>query len=187
MQTNISAHANELVSPLAQKAAEVSTSSLLSLGSGIIALVATAAVAGFFYAYSSSVMFGLNATAPDVALRAMQAINAEVRNSIFAMGFFGSAVFLLAAMAIMFIKSEPGAALWFGAAAVVYIGGGFILTMAVNVPMNEALAIVDVSALPDPATTWANYEAPWTFWNHVRTGFSLLSVVFAGIGLWSLR
>lgn len=183
MQKQISNEANLALLATANDTA----SSFISLGFGIAALVATAAVAGFFYAYSSSVMFGLNAVAPDVALQAMQGINAEVRNPIFAVGFFGSVLLLLAATIVMLIQGNTMSAIWFAAAAATYIAGGFVLTMAINVPMNEALSVVDVAALTDPALTWAEYEGPWTFWNHVRTGFSLLAVALAGLGIWTLR
>ncbi|MEO0498751.1 MAG: anthrone oxygenase family protein [Pseudomonadota bacterium] len=188
MQNSVSAQSDPAILTTAQAAVEHgANANFISLGFGITALIATAAVAGFFYAYSSSVMFGLNVVAPDVALKAMQGINAEVRNPVFALSFFGSAVMLIAATTIMFMQGNTASALWFSAAAITYIAGGFVLTMAINVPMNEALALIDVSSLPDPAKIWVEYENPWTFWNHVRTGFSLIAVAMAGLGLWALR
>ncbi|MEO0637780.1 MAG: anthrone oxygenase family protein [Pseudomonadota bacterium] len=183
MQTHISAAST--VSPHAQPSA--ARVPWFSLSLSVVALVAVAAVAGFFYAYSSSVMVGLNASTPEVALKAMQGINAEVRNPIFALSFFGSAILLPAATALLVVQGSRKAALPLGAASAVYILGGFMLTMVINVPMNEALAVVDVDALPDPAAAWADYAEPWTFWNHVRTVLSLSAVALAGLGIWRLR
>jgi uncharacterized membrane protein len=63
-------------------------------------------------------------------------------------------------------------------ACLFYIGGGFLLTAFVNVPMNDRLAAVDPGA---PARVLARardaYEGPWDFWNGVRTVFSTLSFV----------
>jgi uncharacterized membrane protein len=62
-------------------------------GAGLmVTIILMAAVAGFFYAYQVSVIWGLDAVEPRVAIRAMQGINAEVRNFWFAPSFFGSLV-----------------------------------------------------------------------------------------------
>lgn len=116
----------------------------------VLAIIACAAVAGFFYAYACSVMYGLNDSAPSVALEAMQGINRTVRNPIFALSFFGTALLLPLAATLAFMAGLKKACFGLVLAALAYIGGGFVLTMAVNVPMNNALAVVDVSALTDP-------------------------------------
>jgi uncharacterized membrane protein len=58
----------------------------------MVTIILMAAIAGFFYACQVSVIWGLDAVAPRVAIRAMQGINAEVRNFWFAPTFFGSLV-----------------------------------------------------------------------------------------------
>lgn len=148
-------------------------------GTSMLAVIACAAVAGFFYAYACSVMYGLNDSNATVALEAMQGINRTVRNPIFALSFFGTALLLPVAGVLTFKSGARKAGTVLAVAALAYIGGGFILTMAINVPMNNALALVDVSALPDPAKVWADYEQPWSLWNWVRTGFSFAALVLA--------
>ena len=65
----------------------------------LLALLASALIAGFFYTYSISVMPGLLATDSISAVRAMQGINATIRTPVFAFAFFGALVFpLLAAL-----------------------------------------------------------------------------------------
>ena len=49
-------------------------------------------MAGFFFAYSATVSPGLSDADPDVALRAMQAVNASVRNPAFGFAFWGAHV-----------------------------------------------------------------------------------------------
>ena len=56
-------------------------------------------MAGFFYAFSAVVMPGLSTADPAIAMEAMQAINASVRNIAFAVGFFGAPLACVAAMA----------------------------------------------------------------------------------------
>lgn len=72
----------------------------------------------------------------------------------------------------------------FGVAALVYFFGGLILTMMVNVPMNEALAQVtipdDLQAAQD---IWVAYSSLWQVWNITRTVFSGAALLLTGYGL----
>ena len=149
-------------------------------------ILLTAAIAGFFYAYSSSVMIGLNAANPAVAIPAMQSINATIRNVIFAPSFFGP-VLVGAVLLLTYLAPPRGPSMWLSMAGVaVYAAGGFFLTLTVNVPMNEALA---VAALPlDPgeaARLWSDYSRTWTAWNHVRTFLSFVSLALLVAALMS--
>ncbi len=63
----------------------------------LVSLIFTGAIFGFFYAWVCSTMWGLDAADPRVAIAAMQAMNASVRNAVFAPAFFGTPVVLAAA------------------------------------------------------------------------------------------
>ena len=55
-----------------------------------------------------------------------------------------------------------------------YLLGCLLVTMAVNVPMNNQLAV----AKPDSSgadALWDHYRSRWTLWNHVRTAASLVA------------
>src|SRR3712207_1148289 len=65
-----------------------------------LATLTTGLIAGFFYAYASSVTLGLALLPDEQYIEAMQAINATVRNGVFAFGFFGAVVSLLSALAV---------------------------------------------------------------------------------------
>lgn len=66
----------------------------------ILSLILSAAIFGFFYAWTVSTMWGLDQADPKVAIAAMQAMNANVRNAAFAPAFFGTApMFLITALA----------------------------------------------------------------------------------------
>src|SRR4028118_7780 len=60
-----------------------------------LATITTGLIAGFFYAYACSVTLGLALLPDEQYVEAMQAINATVRNGVFAFGFFGAALSLL--------------------------------------------------------------------------------------------
>ncbi len=147
--------------------------------STFVSIIACAAVAGFFYAYACSVMYGLDDSSAITALEAMQGINRTVRNPIFAASFFGTALLLPLAAVLNFISGAKQASGILAVAALTYIGGGLFLTMSINVPMNEALSVVDVSALKDPGQAWKDYNEPWSYWNWLRTAFSFLALMLA--------
>jgi uncharacterized membrane protein len=149
-----------------------------------LTLILTGAIAGFFYAYTSSVMRGLDAIPAAHAIVAMQGINATVRNWIFAPAFFGAPVAAVVTGALLQWLHLKRAALLMFLAAVIYIAGAFLPTLLVNVPMNETLAMVTVPADPQAADhLWREYSAPWTWWNTLRTLFSLASLLLVGLAI----
>ena len=133
----------------------------------------TGLVAGVFYAYAVSVNLGL-AEQPDAAyVAAMQAINERIENPLFFLSFFGAVLFLLAALAAHFPRPRSGRFWLVTLACALYIGGGFLLTVFVNVPLNEQLARVAANASPgELAGARVAYEGPWSFWNGVRAVLS---------------
>lgn len=153
---------------------------------GLAALLLNAAIFGFFYAWVCSTIWGLNTLDPNVAIEAMQAMNASVRNGVFAPAFFATPFVSFFVAGLAWICGARGAAVCFALAGAVYLGGGMVLTMRVHVPLNEALAQVSLPH-PEAATIWRDYARDWEFWNIVRTGFSGLAVLLSGVGLLALR
>lgn len=149
----------------------------------LLSVLFSGAIFGFFYAWVCSTMWGLDAADPQVAIAAMQAMNASVRNAVFAPAFFGTPV-VLAVTALVLRNRSGSAALAFLMAGVIYAIGGIGVTMAVNVPMNEALAQVDPGV--DSARVWAAYSGPWQFWNQLRMAVSGVALLLAGWGCWRL-
>ncbi|MGI8910426.1 MAG: DUF1772 domain-containing protein [Rubrobacteraceae bacterium] len=150
--------------------------SVLRLIAVIGATVTTGLISGFFYAYACSVTLGTALLPDEQYIAAMQAINATVRNGVFAVSFFGAAALLLLAVVVRLPRPRSVRFALLALACALYIGGGFLLTMLINVPMNEELATVSLDA---PARVLAEaraaYEEPWNFWNGVRTVFSTLA------------
>jgi uncharacterized membrane protein len=144
----------------------------LSLGA---ATLTTGLMSGFFYAYACSVTLGLALLPDEQYIEAMQAINATVRNGVFAFSFFGAVLSLLLALAVHLPRLRTRRFVLMALAAVLYIGGGFMVTFLVNVPMNEELAGVGEAGSAALAQVRADYEGPWNLWNGVRTIFSSLA------------
>ena len=70
--------------------------------------IATAVMAGFFWSFSVVVMDGLRLLPPLEAMRAMQAINAAVRNALFALGFFGTPILCLLVLLALVLPAGRG-------------------------------------------------------------------------------
>ena len=146
----------------------------LTLG---LATLATGLVAGVFYAYAVSVNLGL-AAQPDASYVAtMQAINERIENPVFFLSFFGAVLFLLAALAVHLPKPRSSRFWLIALASALYVVGGFLLTVVVNVPLNEELARVADASAGELARARAGYEGPWNFWNGVRAVLSSLAFV----------
>ncbi len=140
---------------------------LAALGSGLIA--------GVFFAFSSFVMGALARLPPPQGIAAMQSINIVVINPIFMGVFLGTA--LIAAYLAFWAGTHwaDPRALWTMIGAVAYIVGSVGVTMALNVPLNNALAAVD-AASAQGAAEWARYQGAWTLWNTVRGLASLAAL-----------
>lgn len=150
----------------------------------LLSLLLSGAIFGFFYAWVCSTMWGLDAAEPAVAIGAMQAMNESVRNAVFAPAFFGTPFVLIATAILGWLCRMKAASLIFVIAGLLYLSGGMILTMTVNVPMNEALAAV---VIPQDAAEarriWESYSGPWQFWNTIRTIVSGITLALTGIAI----
>ncbi|MFV0373355.1 DUF1772 domain-containing protein [Microbacterium sp.] len=153
----------------------------------VVAAVLVAAIFGFFYAWVCSTLWGLDAADPRVAIEAMQAMNASVRNPVFFVSFFLTPVALAVAALLSWARNARIPAVLFGVAAALYTVGGILLTSTINVPWNEALAMVTVPASVDEAAAiWQEYSGKWQIANLVRTVVSGVCVVLTAIGLLQL-
>ncbi len=142
------------------------------------------AIFGFFYAWVCSTMWGLDDADPRVAIAAMQAMNGSVRNAVFFPVFFLTPVVLGLAAALARRERRRSSAGLLLAAAVVYLAGGLVLTMVVNVPMNETLADLAVPTdLEEARTMWRDYSGRWQLFNQLRTVASGVALGLAGAAL----
>ncbi|PZD70549.1 hypothetical protein C1752_10978 [Acaryochloris thomasi RCC1774] len=129
-------------------------------------------VAGMFFAFSTFVMLALGQRPPSEGIAVMQAINVTVINPWFMIAFLGTAATcLFLAATSLFQWQQPGS-IYLLVGSLLYLVGTLLVTIGFNVPMNDALAIVEPHN-PDAADLWSRYLTNWTFWNHIRTAAAL--------------
>ena len=153
----------------------------------VSSIVFSGAIFGFFYAWVCSTMWGLDQADPRVAIAAMQAMNASVRNAVFFPAFFLTPLVLGVTATVLSVGRQKASGRWFAAAAFVYLVFGLFLTMAINVPMNEALAEIGIPDDVEAARQiWQDYSVRWQIWNQTRAFASSLALVLASIGVLKL-
>lgn len=150
-----------------------------------LAVISCGAIFGFFFAWVSSTMWGLDIADPRIAIAAMQAMNASVRNPAFASVFFGAPIIMLVAALTAYGArySESATTLLIGAA--LYMIGVVAITVSFNVPLNETLAAIEVPRDRDAAHVfWNGYSTPWQAYNQIRTIISGVVLAMAARALY---
>mgnify|MGYP003700691505 CR=1 FL=1 len=139
----------------------------------IAAALSLGLMAGFFFAFSNPTMMGFARADGATFVTAMQLINLEVRNLTFFIAF--AAPLPLAALALL--TSRPR---WPWVTAFLLYAAAVGVTRAVNIPINDAMALWDVANLP---ADWADIRDRWTLANHVRTALSAAGCLAALVGV----
>ena len=148
-----------------------------------LSILAYALVAGVFLAFSDFIMRSLAITNGTGGLEAMQVINREVFRWVFMTLFLGMAGVSIIIAGYAWVGLSGPASMLILMAALVYLFGCFGVTVAFNVPMNEALAGMDLSSDATRDYWQQTYVPRWTFWNSVRTGAAALSAALLLFGL----
>lgn len=133
-------------------------------------------MAGFFFAFSNTVMPGLDLMPGTDAMQAMQNINIAVRNPVFFAIFAGTPILsvALAAMTLM-NRRHRRTGLLLLVTMLIYVVGVVALTASINVPMNRSLALLSLMT----ETDWLAWSGDWTLSNHARTVASVVSLLLA--------
>jgi uncharacterized membrane protein len=124
-------------------------------------------VAGVFAVYAHTVMPGLKATDDRTFVTAFQSLDRAIINPWFmGTGFVGALLFTLAALVTNFGR---GALPWIAVALGLYLVA-FVITIAVNVPLNDAIKSAgNPDQIPDLAAVREHFhETRWAAWNLVR-------------------
>lgn len=141
----------------------------------VFTAVACAAMGGVFFAFSSFVMRSLARLPAPQGIAAMQSMNAVAVTPVFMTALFGTAGACVI-VAIGAVTAWRGVtSVYLLAGSVSYLIGAIGVTIAGNVPLNNALAAVDPE---NGEVIWRRYVRQWTAWNHVRT---ISGLVAAGL------
>lgn len=138
----------------------------------------SAITGGIFYAFSSFVMAALARIPANAGISAMQSINITVINGTFFAVFFGTALLCLAIIALG-LMGFGSLSKWTMIGAGIYLIGTIGVTMILNVPLNDQLAVMDANAAAS-ADVWIAYVRDWSLWNHVRTVAALVAALMLG-------
>lgn len=148
----------------------------------LVSALGCGVVAGVFFAFSTFVMKALGRLPPAQGIAAMQAINVAVLNPWFFAAFFGTAAGCILLAVSSLLRWHETGALYRLIGSALYLVGTILVTIAFNVPRNEALAAVAADTA-DGAIRWTRYIPGWTAWNHVRTVAALAAAAALTIAL----
>ena len=126
-------------------------------------LLLCGAIFGFFYAWVCPTHWGLDQIDPNTAIAAMQAMNASVRNVVFAPAFFATPVVLLASDLLAFGCGNRRAALFYHGRSGLWARWNGA-DHGHKPPLNQALAlIVTPLARAQASAVWSVYSETWQF------------------------
>ncbi|ROT29502.1 DUF1772 domain-containing protein [Micromonospora sp. HM5-17] len=133
-------------------------------------------VTGVFLLYAHTIMPGLRRTDDRTFVGAFQAIDRAIINPIFMACFFGALVLSGVATGLLWNAEHRAPLPWVAGAFLLYLPV-IVITLAVNVPRNDALkAAGDPDQIVDLGRVRRDFdEARWWRWNLVRVGLSVAS------------
>ena len=123
--------------------------------------------AGVLFAFSSFVMRALARVPAPQGIAAMKSINVEAVTPVFMTALFGTGLLCIAVAGWALADWHGSYSPYLVAGGAAYVIGVLGVTMASNVPRNDALARMEPEAA-EAAAYWRRYVREWTAWNHVR-------------------
>jgi uncharacterized membrane protein len=142
--------------PLATSLVVIAATVLTGLATGVIAL------------YAHTIMPGLKKTDDRTFVNAYQNIDRAIINPWFMTTFFGALILIGTACALFLRSDQRSVLVWLIAAFALYLVA-VIITMAVNVPLNDKIKAAGDPARIDVAKVRAAFhESRWVAWNYVR-------------------
>jgi uncharacterized membrane protein len=148
----------------------------------LVTALACGLVAGFFFAFSTTVMKALTRVPESQGLVAMQTINVVVINPLVMLALFGTGLACAVLVIAAFVEWGEPYAVYLLLGSLVYLAGVVVLTFVYHVPRNDALAALDTNDA-GAASHWNRYASTWTAWNHLRTVSALAAAAILTIAL----
>lgn len=150
-------------------------------------LILSATVLGILALYSHTIMPGLRKVDDATFVKSFQAIDRQIINPVFMLQFFLPLV-VLGLAAYYAGKHHLVEGKYIYAALVCYFLA-VIITMAVNVPLNDGIKkLGDVAGGEAAANARTQFqESKWLLFNHMRTALTFISVCFTSAAVWISR
>lgn len=140
----------------------------------IVAAIAAAVLAGVYLAFSVMVMPALRGRPAREAVAVMQAINRYAVRPPFMIVFFGAPLLAVAVIVVELMSGGPNPLRVVGAAVSI---AGFIVTVAANVPINNAVEQLGLQPSKASLEQWPSLAARWTSANTLRGALCALAAV----------
>jgi uncharacterized membrane protein len=138
-------------------------------------------VAGFLFAFAVVVMPGIGKLDDRDFIRAFQVIDGVIQNNqpLFLLVWVGSVPAVVAAAVLGIWELNGADRLLVIAAALVYVLCVQLPTVAINIPMNNALQKLDPDAMDEATRQRArnDFESRWNRWNAIRTACASLASI----------
>lgn len=149
------------------------------------AVTLTGLSAGFFFAWSVSVIPGTLKVSDLTYLETMQSINRAILNPAFFLIFFGSLILLGITSVTEFHSNRLVFGLVLGS-AITYFGGTFGVTALGNVPLNNELDVLELAKMSaEQVESFREYyEVRWNRLHGIRTAFAVIAFLAALLGLY---
>ena len=159
---------------------DISIKSIVMLG----AVTFSGLSAGFFFAWSVSVIPGTLKVGDTTYLETMQSINRAILNPAFFAVFFGS-LLLLAAASFYEIQGNKLVFWLMLSSTIVYLVGTIGVTGMGNVPLNNELDVLKLSEqTPSKLAEFRKYyESNWNRLHQIRTLCALAAFLLAALAL----
>ncbi len=145
----------------------------------ILATFLCSLVAGLLFAFAIVAMPGIRNLNDREFIRAFQVMDRVIQNNqpIFMLVWLGSVLALLASAVLGFGQLDGAGRLLIIFAALAYLLGVQLLTVTINVPLNNQLQTLDVDAMNETTQKEArkDFEPRWNRWNSIRAAFASLA------------
>ena len=148
----------------------------------VAAVVGCGLSAGALFAFSSFVMRALARLPAPQGIAAMNSINVAAVTPVFMTALFGTGLLCIALAVWAFADWHSSYSPYLVAGGTVYVAGVLGVTMAFNVPRNDALGRTDPEDVGS-AAYWSRYVSEWTAWNHVRVLAGIAATVVLTLAL----
>ena len=130
----------------------------------VVAAVVAGLQAGAYFTWATGVMPGLAHVDDRTFVSALQQINVAIVNPLFVATFVGAPILAGAAVALGGPEARP----WAIAATALAVGT-VVITVAGNIPLNDALAAAGAEdSIDDLAAVRADFESRWVLLNVAR-------------------
>lgn len=145
----------------------------------ILATFLSSLVAGLLFVFAIVVMPGIKSLNNREFIRAFQVMDGVIQNNqpLFMLVWVGSVVALITSVVIGMGQLDGVSRLLIIFAALAYIFGVQLPTVAINIPLNNKLQTLDVDAMSEIAqkTARKEFESRWNRWNAIRATVASLA------------